>query len=126
MIRCIVGLTCCSSRVFLCISHQQRVCCSYELFFREPISHTLLHGLCRGFLELICHTTNGIYTLHKGKLTGFWLPVDIQKRLDEIIDAIHLTSAFNRSAKKFRQCAPLCRSRCEARGALRHVNYVSL
>lgn len=63
--------------------------------FLEPMSHTILNGLWRGFLDLIC-SANGI------TVTGaeFRLSKGLMRRIDVIIGAVHLNSAFNRSAKK--------------------------
>lgn len=69
--------------------------CRFKYTFLEPMSHTILHGLWRGFLGLIC-SANGI------RVDGreFRLPKSMMRRVDNIVGAIHLTSAFNRSAKK--------------------------
>lgn len=66
------------------------------------MSHTILHGLWRSFIALIC-SPNGIMV--NGK--EFRLSKDVMRRIDKIIDAIHLTSAFNRSATKLCECDPI-------------------
>lgn len=68
------------------------------------MSHTILHGLWRGFLSLII-SANGLVV--EGKM--FRLSPALLRRFDKIIDAVHLTRSFNKSAKKLLECVPFSR-----------------
>lgn len=68
--------------------------CSFESTFLEPVSHTILNGLLRAFLSLICDTTNGIQV---GGMP-FHLDNKTQERMDRFINRLQFPSAFGRPA----------------------------
>lgn len=67
---------------------------SFQDMFLEPMSHTILNGLLRAFLTLICNTSNGIVV--NGE--EFHLTTEVQNRMDGIIKRLQFPSAFNRPA----------------------------
>lgn len=90
-----------------------RVACRFDGLFLEPMSHTILNGLTRGFLNLVCDTTNGLIV--NGK--PFHLSPATQNRMDGVISRLRLPSAFNRPPSLLRQgCVPLLW--CEAASRL--------
>lgn len=76
--------------------------CSFQLTFVEPLSHSILYSLVRGFLELICYAANGFVV--DGR--KFSLPPELQDRMDIFADKIEYPSAFNRRPPKLRRHAP--------------------
>lgn len=60
--------------------------------FMEPISHTILNGIVRGFIDFICTTGKGFIV--NGR--PFYLPRSIKHRIDDYIKRIQLPSAYNR------------------------------
>lgn len=78
--------------------------CSFQMTFVEPMSHTILNGIGKDFLELIFDTTNGIVV--DGR--PFHVPLDVQHDMDIVIDSLDLPSAFNRPPCQIRGCALSC------------------
>lgn len=72
--------------------------CRFDSTFVEPMSHTILNGLTRSFLGLICDTTNGLRV--NGEL--FHLKPATQARMDRLIKRLRFPSAYNRPACQLR------------------------
>lgn len=77
--------------------------CRWQHTFVEPLSHSILYALVRNFVELICHTGNGLEV--DGK--KFSLSTDLQNRLDAFSDKIKWPSAYNRQPPKLNRCSYL-------------------
>lgn len=58
----------------------------------EPVSHTILYGLVKAWLELICDTSNGIV------IDGipFVLTGPVLDKFNAVINGIVMCSAYNR------------------------------
>lgn len=72
--------------------------CSFQSTFVEPMSHTILYGLVKAWLDLVCDSGNGIEvggikwhltTTHDG----------VMSKMNKTIREIRLTSAYNRPAR---------------------------
>lgn len=60
------------------------------------MSHTILHGVVRQFIDFICNA--GAHILVRNK--PFYLPKDVRELMDSFIERIQLPSAFNRAGRK--------------------------
>jgi len=62
--------------------------------FVEPVSHTILYGIVKAWLDLIRDPGNGIF------INGvrFLLSGSLLDKFNDVIEAIQLTSAYNRPA----------------------------
>ena len=72
------------------------------------MSHTILYGVVKAFLELICDSGNGIFV--DGVAWHLSTAQDgLMDRMNAIIKRVHLTSAYNRGVRLLsgpsRQCA---------------------
>jgi len=62
------------------------------------MSHTILYGVVKAFLELICDSGNGIFV--DGVAWHLSTAQDgLMARMNAIIKRIHLTSAYNRGVR---------------------------
>jgi len=66
--------------------------------FLEPISHTILNGLVRSLVTLICDTGNGFVVWGE----PFHLTPSTQIRMDRLIDRLVFPSTYGRPAVKIR------------------------
>lgn len=76
--------------------------------FVEPMSHTILNGLTRGFLNLVCDTGNGLVV----NGTSFHLPPATQNRMDGVISRLKFPGAFNRPPGLLRQGCDIMKTAC--------------
>lgn len=80
--------------------------CSFQSTFLDPVAHTILNGLLRGFLSLICDTANGIWVTFNNKREPFHINGPTQDRMDLFISRLRFPSAFRRPACQLnRGCA---------------------
>ena len=81
--------------------------------FIEPVSHTILYSLLKAWLDLICHTSNGIFV--QGKKFVLQGGKDgILDSINDAIDSIQLSSAYNRGALSLVPAADGCASASSA------------
>lgn len=82
--------------------------CRFLTTFVEPMSHTILYGLVKAWLELICKSNNGVevdgvpFHLHNSPGKKKDQPKDSEKLIERIVRLmrrIKLTSAYNRDLK---------------------------
>lgn len=76
---------------------------SFQHTFVEPMSHSILYALERSFLELICHTNNGLIV--DGK--PFSVETDVLRRMDTFSDKFEYPCAYNRRPPKLRRCVSM-------------------
>ena len=74
------------------------------MFFVEPLSHTILNGIARGFVSLVCDTGNGL--LVDG--APFCLPAALQARMDRVIGRMEKHSSFTRPFRLLTGCDTIC------------------
>ena len=83
---------------------RSRCCaCRFDVFFVEPLSHTILNGIARGFLTFICDTGNGL--LVEGM--PFCLSAALQARMDRVITHIQKHTSFTRPFRLLAACVTL-------------------
>lgn len=99
MLHCVAvhpaGVTCPAYPSYLAdayLCHDHWLLCSFQMTFVEPMSHTILNGLFRSFMTLICDTRNGLVVDKK----PFYLSTDTQKAMDTVIGQMRFPSAYNR------------------------------
>lgn len=87
-------------------------CCRYLSTFVEPMSHTILYGLVKAFLDLICDPGNGVVV--DGVKWHLSTTKDgLMSRMNHLIRRVRLTSAYNRGARVL--AAPSDGYACSAR-----------
>lgn len=74
--------------------------CSFQYTFVEPMSHSILYALLRAFVDLICHSGNGIWV--DGQ--KFSICIDVLRRMDTFSEKIEYPCAYNRRPPKLRRC----------------------
>ena len=69
--------------------------------FVEPVSHTILYGLVKAWLDLICDTKNEIF------INGvrFVLSGKLLEQFNDVISGVKLSSAYNRPAQTLAKTA---------------------
>lgn len=72
--------------------------CSFLTMFVEPMSHTILYGLVKAWLDLVCDSGNGI-TVNNTRWHLTTTQDGHMYRMNNTIRAIRLTSAYNRPAR---------------------------
>lgn len=63
--------------------------------FLEPMSHTILYGVVKPWLDLVCDTNNGITV--DGR--PFHIASSIQKEMDAVISSLKPHSSYGRPFK---------------------------
>lgn len=82
--------------------------CRFLSTFVEPMSHTILYGLVKAWLELVCKSTNGVvvqgvpFHLHLTSPRKDGVSQGSEKLIERIVRImrlIKLTSAYNRDCR---------------------------
>lgn len=79
-------------------------CSRFELFFVEPLAHTVLNGLIRTFLVLILHSATNQGLVVDG--ASFFIALSTQRKMDAIITQLKRHGSFGRPFSTISECAP--------------------
>jgi hypothetical protein len=75
----------------------------FDVFFVEPLSHTILNGLIRPFLLLIFDSDTNKGLVVNGE--PFFVPSKVQQRVDSIISQLKRHGSFGRPFSSVSECA---------------------
>lgn len=81
--------------------------CSFENFYVEPLSHTILNGVGRSFLELLVGSES-IWVCGK----QFNIPTKLLRMMDKVISGLRRHGSFTRPFATLLTCASVHMNAC--------------